>query len=118
MLYVSVNKIGYDGQALLLHFDLPMDQNAHGRVEENDRAEYKKLAPLAHDHRAQNLAAELEAQRERDALRNGEPRMWLLFAKSDDALYGGEKEDHRSGPLQQNDPELYKIFQHSFRPMK
>lgn len=100
MLYVSINKIRNDGQALLLHFDLPMDQYAHGRVEENDRAEHKKLAPLTHDHRTQNLTAELEAKRECDALGNREPRMRLLSAKSDDALYGGEKENHRSGTLQ------------------
>ena len=100
MIYVSINKIRNDGQALLLHFDLPMDQYAHGRVEENNRAKHKQLAPLANDHRAQNLAAELEAKRECDALGNREPRMRLLSAKSDDALYGGEKENHRSGTLQ------------------
>ena len=42
-----------------------MDEDAHSRVEENDRTEREKFAPLTYDHRAQHLAAELEAQRER-----------------------------------------------------
>ena len=80
------------------------------RVEENDRTEHEKFAPLAHDHRAQHLAAELEAQRERNALRHGEPCMRLIFTKSDNALRAGKQENDRSRSLQKNDPELHKVL--------
>lgn len=99
-MYVSVSKIAYGRQALFFHFNLPMDQNAHGRVEDNDGSKHQKLTPLTHDHRAQHLAAELEAQGERDTLRHGQPRVRLLFAKPYNALYTGDKENNRSRSFQ------------------
>lgn len=99
-MYVSVSKIAHGGQALFFHFDLPMDQNAHGRMEDNDCSKNQKLAPLAHDHRAQHLAAELEAQRERNALRHGQTRVRLLFNKPDNTFYAGDKENNRSCSFQ------------------
>lgn len=94
----------------ILHLDLPMDEDAHSRVEENDRTEHENFAPLTYDHRAQHLAAELEAQRERNALRHGEPCMRLIFTKSDNALRAGKQENDRSRSLQKNDPELHKVL--------
>ena len=115
---ISVSEIAHGRKALFLHFDFPMDEDAHSRVEENDRAEHKKLAPLTHDHRAQHLTAKLEAQRERDTLRHGKTRVRLLFTKPDNTLHAGTEQDNGSGPFQQDNPDPYKIVQHDFRPMK
>ena len=52
----------------------------------------------------------LEAQRERNALRHGEPCMRLIFTKSDNALRAGKQENDRSRSLQKNDPELHKVL--------
>ncbi len=69
-----------------------------------------KFAPLAHDHRAQHLAAELEAQRERNALRHGEPCMRLIFTKSDNALRAGKQENDRSRSSRRMIPNCTRYF--------
>ena len=69
-------------------------------------------------HRAQHLAAKLEAQRKCDPLRHGKARVRLFFAKPNNAFHAGANQDDSSRPFQQNDPDLYKIIQHNFRPMK
>lgn len=60
-------------QCLLLMLDFPVYQEGKYAAQQNDDAQYAKLAPFTDNDGTQNLAAHLEFKRQCDTLRQIQP---------------------------------------------
>ncbi len=91
---------------LLLVLNFPVEQESQRAAQHDDRTQDPQLLPLPHDHRAQDLAAHLEAQRKCDALREFQTDVLLLSYPFDKAADRRVGKDDNAEQFQQEDPPL------------
>lgn len=74
---------------LFFVLDLPVDQEGERCPQRDDRSKDPELRPLADHNRSENLAAKLELQCKRDALRQKQADLSRLCDPSDECPDGG-----------------------------
>ena len=78
-----------------------MQQHGQRTAQDDHRAQNGKLVPVAGQHRAQHLAAQLEFQRQRDALRQLQAHAAVMAEILYDALHRRNHQHHDARQLYQ-----------------